>query len=52
MLEEAEAVPEFRFLRRGQVTGSLAEEVGAGLVVVEPGADPGPAVRRPRLLLP
>ena len=52
MREEAQAVPEFRFLRRGQVTPALADEVGAGLVVAQPGADPGPGVGRPRLLLP
>jgi hypothetical protein len=52
MLEEAEAQPEFRFLRRGQATRALADELGAGLVVAEPGADPGRALRRPRLLLP
>jgi hypothetical protein len=52
MREESRAVPEFRFLRRGQVTRGLAAELGAGLVVVERGADPGPAVGVPRLLLP
>ncbi len=52
MGEESQAVPEFRFLRRGQVTVELTAELGAGLVVAEPGADPGPAVGAPRLLLP
>ena len=52
MREEADAVPEFRFLRRGQVTAALAAELGAGLVVVEPGAEADPAVGLPRLFLP
>ena len=52
MREEAEAQPEFRFVRRGQATRALADDVGAGLVVAERGAGPGRAVGRPRLLLP
>ena len=52
MLEEAGATPEFRFVRRGQATRALADQVHAGLVVAEAGADPGRSVGRPRLLLP
>lgn len=52
MREESAAVPEFRFLRRGQVTADVVAALAAGLVVAEPGADPGPAVGVPRLLLP
>lgn len=52
MALEAHAEPEFRFVRRGLVTRALADELGAGLVVTPPGADPGTAPRRPRLVLP
>ena len=52
MREESDAVPEFRFLRRGQVTAAVVADLGAGLVVTERGADPGPTVGVPRLLLP
>ena len=50
--DEAAAEPEFRFVRRGLATRSLADAVAAGLVVAPAAADPGPDVGRPRLLLP
>lgn len=52
MEQEAEVVPEFHFVRRGLVTRSLADELGAGLVVTPPGSDPGQRLGRPRLVLP
>ena len=52
MREESDAVPEFRFLRRGRVTAAVVADLGAGLVVAEPGADPGPSVGVPRVILP
>lgn len=52
MTEEAEAVPEFHFVRQGRVTSRVADELGAGLVVTPAAVDPGPSVGRPRLVLP
>ncbi|MFW5471152.1 MSMEG_6728 family protein [Knoellia sp. CPCC 206435] len=52
MTEEAEAVPEFHFVRHGLVTARLADELGAGLVVSPASVDPGPSVGRPLLMLP
>ncbi|MFC7491896.1 MULTISPECIES: MSMEG_6728 family protein [unclassified Knoellia] len=52
MVQEAEVVPEFRFVRRGLVTRTLADDLGAGLVVTPPAGDPGAGVGRPRLVIP
>ncbi len=52
MEQEAEVVPEFHFVRRGLVTPSLADDLGAGLVVTPRGSDPSGRLGRPRLVLP
>ena len=52
MAQEAEVSPPFRFLRRGLVTRSLADDLGAGLVVTPRAADPSGTLGRPRLVLP
>ncbi|WP_200942532.1 MSMEG_6728 family protein [Knoellia sp. Soil729] len=52
MAQEAESVPEFRFVRRGRATRALADALAAGLVVTPASADPGAATGRPRLVLP
>lgn len=52
MAQEADARPEFHFLRRGLATRALADELGAGLVVTRATLDPGPDLSLPRLVLP
>jgi len=52
MMQEAELVPEFRFVRRALATRALADELGAGLVVTPASAATGAATGRPRLVLP
>jgi hypothetical protein len=51
-MEEAQSVPEFRFVRTGLLSREVADAVGAGLVVTPSDADPGPRQGRPRLVLP
>lgn len=52
MQEEAEAEPEFHFVRSGLVCRELVDRLGTGLVVTPTTVDPGPAIGRPRLVLP
>ena len=52
MTQEAELVPEFHFVRRGMVTRTRADALGAGLVVTPHDTAAEADVGRPQLVLP